>query len=242
MVSYWKKKMTERAYLTYGKEGQIQMRLDNEKYPIEHFPRGFLLGESVGKLKHYIKNQIFNYGWDNPDKVVQKLKGEVLDKIGEMMEERKLLVVPPEKMAISVREIWRVMMEIEKEFTGRKRQQLENLKKVLTFILQEDDGYKFRIQWLFSRMPFFAKWRKDYAKDFIKVLELMQEAEVVEDMKLRIRLLKIVLIKILEDKTIRRLFNKFFKELDWKKMKLTKGDKFHFRAKWFKVDYPFYEY
>lgn len=248
MVSYWKKKEKERAYITYGKEGQIQMVLDNEKYPIEHFPRGHILGEAIGKLKHYIKNQIFNYGWDNPDKVVSRLKNEILDRIVEMVEERRHLIVPPERMSPAIREIWRAWTEVEKGLSGKKRKQSEGLKKALCFVATEDDSYKYRIQylagtfnWLF-RLVWFKTLRKEPVDLLDKGLKLMEHAEIVEDMKLRIRLLRTVLMTILEDKTIRDLFNKFFKEMSWSKVKLTKGDKFHFRAKWFKCDYPYFDY
>ena len=70
----------------------------------------------------------------------------------------------------------------------------------------------------------------------------MEHAEVVGDMKEKIVLLRRILLLILEDDTVLNLFNKFIKEVNWKKLKLSKADKYFFRAKYFKCDYPEWEY
>jgi hypothetical protein len=46
----------------------------------------------------------------------------------------------------------------------------------------------------------------------------------------------------LEDKSIRELFIKLCREVDWSKVKLTKADAYHFRGKYFKVDFDLLEY
>ena len=70
----------------------------------------------------------------------------------------------------------------------------------------------------------------------------MEHAEVVGDMKERIALLRRILTVLLKDEVIGALFDTFVKEVDWKKVKLSKIDKYYFRAKYFKVDYPVYDY
>ena len=46
----------------------------------------------------------------------------------------------------------------------------------------------------------------------------------------------------LEDENIKKYFIALFKEIDWKKVKLTKADKYHFRGKWFRCDLKYLEY
>ena len=47
---------------------------------------------------------------------------------------------------------------------------------------------------------------------------------------------------VLEDEIVGTLFDIFVKEVDWNKVKLSKADKYYFRAKYFKVDHPVYDY
>jgi hypothetical protein len=47
---------------------------------------------------------------------------------------------------------------------------------------------------------------------------------------------------VLEDPEVKKRFVALFKEINWKKVKLTKGDKYHFRGKYFKVDYKYIDY
>jgi len=70
----------------------------------------------------------------------------------------------------------------------------------------------------------------------------LEHAEVIGDMKERQRLLKRILLLIMEDAKIQDLFNKFYKELDWNKVVLSKADKYHFRGKYFKVDWDKFSY
>jgi hypothetical protein len=61
-------------------------------------------------------------------------------------------------------------------------------------------------------------------------------------MKDKIKLLRRVLMAVLEDPKARYFFTRFFHEMDWKKVKLTKADKYHFRGKWHRVDLDLFEY
>lgn len=74
-------------------------------------------------------------------------------------------------------------------------------------------------------------------------LEELENAEVVPDMKARIRLIKLVLTFFLqEDDAYRFRFQWLFPKLDMDKIKLTKADKYYFRGKYFKVDHDHYDY
>ncbi len=165
VVKYYKTKQSVRCKVTKDKDGSIIMKPEGEKYPFPGMPRSHVLMGPVNSLANFkesFKQKVFNVMFEELAKIVPD-------------------AMPPEVMAPAVREIWRVasMME-EAEMTIDMRLRIRNLKKVLCFFLQEDDAYRFRIQWALEK-------------------------------------------------------------LDMKKVKLTKGDKYYFRAKYFKVDYPNYE-
>ena len=250
MVSYWKHKEAVRAKVVKADDGHYQMIMEGEKYPFPGFPRGNLLFGSLSKMKHIIKNFIFNDSWallenSMPDGyVIDRIKREGLDEIVRLVDMVKYDMFPPSRMVPSVREIYRAFEEVEKTIENEdNRYRVQKLKEALTYILQEDDGYRFRVQWLAQFMPIFRFFSKiDFVRAFEKGLTLMEHAEVVGDMKERIRLLRRILMLVLKDKTIRNLFIKFCDEVDWKKVKLTKADKYFFRAKYFRADYPDYEY
>jgi hypothetical protein len=244
MVKYWKFKSAVRAKVTTAKDGSYIMWMDGEKYPFPGFPRGaLLLGHTWDKVldggdprysifcqtKHIIKNYIFNKSWELLEKnqdIIQRIKDEGLNKLGELVKDNKFEMLPPERLVPAVKEIYRTMTVIANE-----DKRIEDLRDILTFILQEDDSYRFRVQWLASYMP-----------DIERGLNLMEQAEIISDMREKIKLLRRVLLELLKDKTIKNLYDKFCKECNWKKVKLTKADKYYFRAKYFRVDYPDYSY
>lgn len=235
MVKYWKSTTAVKAKVTEAPEGHYIMELEGEKYPIASFPRGSILLSSVSKLKHEIKNQIFNETWaeleDNNANISKLLKR--FDNIIELVNLNRMNMLPYERLCPSVKEIWRAWTEVEKIYPGVRT---TKLKEAMCFILQEDDSYRFRVQWM---AKFLTLGR---IKNFERALQLMEHAEVVGDMKERIRLLRRVLMLILTDQEIKKRFEVLFEKINWKKIKLTKADKYYFRAKYFKVDYPLYEY
>ncbi|MEK9208056.1 MAG: hypothetical protein AAB922_06210, partial [Patescibacteria group bacterium] len=155
MVSYWKIKESVAAKVTQ-QNGVMVMILEGEKYPFPGFPRGYLLFGKLSKLKHEIKNQIFNDSWAKlengvPENIVAKeIKRDVLPKIYEILEQNRFDMVPYEAMVPAVKEIYRAMIKIAPEH----KQFIE----MITYILQEDDGYRFRLQWIvtyFGWLRFF---------------------------------------------------------------------------------------
>ena len=244
MVGYWKTKESVEAKITKDSNGATIMILNGERYPIIGFPRGHIVcptSEQYGilsKLKHEIKNKIFNESWRklqqavSKEQIIQEAK-ESLFRITRYLEELKYEMVPPNKMAPAVKEIHRAWMKTASS------EKIVKLGKILTFILQEDDGYRYRVQWLAGWVP-WIKWNP------IKILEkgliLVEHAEVVRDMKERIKLLRTILMLALSDPAIKRSFIAFFKEVDWSKVKLSEGDKYHFRGKYFKTDMDILEY
>lgn len=256
MVQYWKRNNgVVSAKVIKSANGSLVMRMEGEKEVFPGFPRGHLLFGTLSKLKHEIKTQIFNESWEKLergvaiDEIVSDVKYKIVHglritddqtikvgKVGDHIMNYCLLdMVPPEKMIPAAKEVWRVLSLMEK-----KEPKLHWFKLALTYVLQEDDAYRFRFQWLAGVM---TSWLfKNPIKSLIIALEELENAEIVGDMKAKQRLLKRVLEALLNDKKIRGLFLDFYREMDWKKVKLTKADLYHFRGKWFRVDLDKFEY
>ncbi|MCR4307173.1 MAG: hypothetical protein NUV80_01275, partial [Candidatus Berkelbacteria bacterium] len=210
MVRYWKTSDSVAAKLTQDKDGRYVLQMKGEKYAFPGFPRGSLLYGSLSPLKHKIKNLIFNDSWKKLEEgvsrteTIQDIK-KTLDTIVALSDKSRFDMVPYEKMCPAVQEIYRAWTVVEKTEKHRK------LKECLCFILNEDDGYRFRVQWL-TRYFWFWKFRNPI-KLFETALSFLEHAEVVGDMKERQRLLKRILMLILEDESIKDLFIRFFKEV-----------------------------
>lgn len=240
MVRYWKYKDSVEAKITTDKNGSTILVMRGEDYPILGFPRQHILYGPLSPLKHWLKNRIFNESWYELEsgvgesEVVAHVKEKIEKVWDEYLEPMKYDLTAPETMTLSVREIYRALTVVAK---GNKK--ILRLRDGLTLILQEDDGYRYRVSFLASWFPIF-KWNP--IKCFDYSLQVLEHAEVVDDMKERTRLLRRILMTLLKDKRIKELFLAFFKECDWKKVKLTKADKYHLRAKYFKCDLDKFEY
>lgn len=244
MVSYWKTKEAVEAKVTTAKEGHDIMWMQGEKYPFMGYPRGVLLFGPLSPLKHQIKNKIFNETWKKLDdnasqeEIMSNVRTS-LDEVFTLAEKGRLDMVPYEKLCPPVKELWRSFEVVESKVGLSTAIKVRQLKEIMCFILQEDDAYRMRFQWI---VKFFSFWRKPTIKDFDRALSMLEQGEMVGDMKERARLLKRVLLYVLNDEGFRECFEILFKEINWKKLKLTKGDKYFFRAKYFKVDWPAYQY
>lgn len=220
MVSYWKTKDSVQAKVMLDNNGSYVMQMEGEKYPFPGFPRGVLLFGSLSPLKHQIKNKIFNENWYRLE------EGLPIDmskekEIFELFETTRYDMLPIEKCCPAVKELWRAMTVVGVNQTW---------KEIICFILQEDDAYRFRLQWM-------AKFYKKDLKSFDHAWEMMEHAEVIGDMKERVRLFRRIFKELGHTK-----LPDFLKEVNLKKIKLSKADKYFFRAKYFKVDYPEYTY
>ena len=256
MVKYWKSKLAVEAKVTTDETGSYIMWMEGEKYPFPGFPRGVVLFKSLSKLKHEIKNQIFNDSWygledgKSEEQIIGEVKEKLFTTIKSLMDERRLLLLPPERMASMPRELWRAMTVLEKR---HKSDHIRVLKEVLCFVANEDDAYRMRMQDFLEYMRpktlgkriyrWFGLWKDDkMIEDFDIGLGFMEHTEIVGDMKERQRLLRRILVICLKDKRIRQLFLELCREWDWNKMYLTKGDRYFLRGKWYKVDYRNREY
>lgn len=167
MVQYWKHKEAVRAKVTKAKDGSLQMVVEGEKYPIPGFPRGHVLTGSLARLKHKIKNMMFNQIFGEIEKMARDVNADM---------------IPQDKMAPAVRELDRVFQILEDaEVVPDMKGRIRLIRKVLTFFFQEDDAYRYRWQWMMEH-------------------------------------------------------------IDMKKIKLSKADKYYFRGKYFKVDHDKFDY
>ena len=238
MVNYWKTKEAVEAKVT-ELDGRTTMILRGEKYPFPGFPRGHILYGKLSKLKHEIKNQIFNESWrkleeGKMDKLVATEIKRTLPKMYEIFEESKYDILPPHKMCVAVQEIHRAFTKVAPEHP--------QLRDMICHILQEDDSYRFRLQWIVQFMP---TWLFRFVKPtpfFEKALVWLENGEVIGDMKERIRLFRRVMMTFLSDWGHEDKFNELFREIDWSKIKMSKADKYYFRGKFFKVDLDKFEY
>lgn len=242
MVQYWKYSDSAQAKVMTNKDGCLVMQIEGEKELFPGYPRGHSLFGSLSPLKHQIKNQIFNDSWYKLERgvsdaiVIDDIKEILNGGLKEFWDNVKYDAVPYQKMVPPIKELWRTLTLLEKESATVKP-----LKEMLCFIMQEDDAYRFRMQWLFGILR--PRW---YSRNPLWLLKIglteLENAEVIGDMKERQRLLKRILLLIMEDEKIRYLFKKFCKELDWKKVVLSRADKYHFRGKYFKVDWDKFDY
>ncbi len=137
-VKYWKSKEAARAKVIHGADGSLQMQIEGEKYPFPGFPRGHVLTGSLAGVKHKLKNMVFNKAFEE----LEKMEGNITTD-----------AVPAEKMAPAVRELHRVLMELENaEIVPDMKGRIKLIRKVLCHFFNEDDAYRFRFQWAMERM------------------------------------------------------------------------------------------
>lgn len=132
MVSYWKTKDAVKAKILQRKDGSMGMQIEGEKYIYPGFPRGHVLTGALAKLKHSVKNMVFN---------------QAFAEIQKMADAHSTDMLPPEKMVPAVRHIWETFEKLEEcEVVPDMKARMALIKKVLTFFLMEDDAYRFRAQ------------------------------------------------------------------------------------------------
>ena len=258
-VQYWKDGDSARAKLSVLKDGSYAMIIEGEKYPLYGFPRGPVLFGALARLKHLAKTLIFNQPWQmleegkTNEETMAYVKSVALPAIIAEIEKSHYDFFPPERMCPAVREIWRALSAVEKQLTNREAQyQFGVLKQGGTFFLQEDDAYRFRVQWIAKylnpkaliRKIYYFLTRKPYSfkKELELVMKFLGDAEITPDMKGRDKLIKRILMLFLEDKEFGPLIEKIMWEINWNKLKLSKADTYYFRGKYFKVDYANYDY
>lgn len=238
MVQYWKRGEAVQAKVMV-QNGATVMQMAGEKYVFPGFPRGYLLFGKLSKLKHELKNQLFNESWRmldegaTPQTIVRRAQDWIMPELYTLLEESRYDMIPRERMVPPVREFYDAWNR-----AGGSPQ----LRDLVTYILQEDDSYRFRLQWMVPYMYPRLMRVLDPVKLLEKGLNWLEHGEVIGDMKERVRLIRRVLLVLLEDEGNRAFWVKFCRTIDWNKIKLSKADKFFFRGKYFKVDLDKFDY
>lgn len=154
MVKYWKWGKPRRAKIQDGTESGLSMKIEGEDYEYPGFPRGHVLVGPLAKLKHTVKTQVFN---------------QVFAELEKMTEEMKYDMLPPDKMAPAVRELYRVFDTLENaEVVDDMKGRIRLIKRVLTFFFQEDDAYRFRMQWVLEHLDMKKMKLSDADKYFFR--------------------------------------------------------------------------
>lgn len=214
----------------------MEMQMMGEKYPFPGHPRGTLLFGKLSPLKHWIKNKVFNDVWamleanKTTEEIQDYLHNDAYPYVFALGAACKYDMVPYERLVPPMKELHRALTEAGCSNEWRD---------IIIFIFQEDDAYRWRFQWIVKFLP---RFRRPNFTDLEKALGMLEHGEVVGDMKERERLVKRVILELLNDPETRKKWKTFLKVADWKKLGLSKADKYFFRAKHFKVDYPEYGY
>lgn len=138
MVKYWKWGDAARAKITKGEDGNDTLYIEGEKYAFPGVPRGHVLLGPLASIKKAIKQKVFN---------------EVFAELQRMADDAKYDMTPAEKMAPAVKELHRVFDLMESaEVTDDMKGRIRLIKRVFTFFFQEDDAYRFRMQWMFDHL------------------------------------------------------------------------------------------
>lgn len=254
MVQYWKTGDKARAKLVVLPDGSYAMIIEGEKYPLYGFPRGPVLFGPLARLKHLAKNLVFNEVWKmlaeskTNAEVMTYIRQVALPVVAQEINKSHYDMFPPERLCPAVRELWRALTVIEKDIASPE--QFRVLKQGLTFYFQEDDAYRFRLQWLAKYLDPHSWWRRIYyfgrtysfRKEMEFAFKFLENAEIVPDMKGRTKLVQRVLSAFLDDSEFGKIIEAMVKELNWKKLYLSKSDKYFFRGKYFKVDLERYDY
>src|SRR3990167_1193606 len=254
MVQYWKDGDVARAKLVVLQDGAYAMVIEGEKHPLYGFPRGPVLFGPLAKLKYLAKNLIFNETWrlleekKSNDDILLYLFNDVRPILLNEIRGIKYDMFPPERLCPAMQELWRGLTVVEEGIKVKSlREDFKAFKEGITFFFQEDDAYRFRLQWMAKFINPENKWRKLYYiikrkpysfKEELKtVFDLIGDAEIVPDMKGREKLIKRIVTFLLDIKETEKLVEDIVKELDWKKIELSKADTYYFRGKFFKVDH-----
>lgn len=239
MVSYWKHGEAQKARIFTADDGSTKMDIYGEKYPFPGYPRGHLLFGSLSPLKHWVKNKIFNDAWyaleraELPQDVIKTMKASWTSDIVPLIEKARIDMVPHEKLCAPVRELDRALRVLEVKYDVR------HFREYITFLMNEDDAYRMRFQLMisyFNPSSLFNIFKKDFRNDFDYAFEMLEHAEVIGDMKERVRLWRKGFMLMLDDPQMRKVFDEMCKEVNWNKVALKESDRYFARAKYLKID------
>lgn len=137
MVHYWKNNDTARARIKHQKDGSYGLEIEGEDQVMPGFPRGHILFGPLSKVKHRIKTS-FNEAYVEIEKFHKENKHDFL---------------PYEKLLPPVKVLWKAFEDLENaEVTEDMKERIKIWKTVICWWMQEDDAYRFRLQYLLERI------------------------------------------------------------------------------------------
>lgn len=235
MVSWWMHKEAVQAKVTQDKDGSYIMWMDGEKYPFPGYPRGHLLYGTLSKLKHEIKNQIFNENWWRLERNEPVDVHTACQNIYELAELSKYDMLPYPKMCPAVKEMYKGVSH-------------PVWRDVVSFIAQEDDAYRWRMMFFFMfvdpKTPYkrlrtwWNGWTREEAlkKYSAEAFDLLENCEIIGDMKERMRLIKRIMLELMEKPYFMTPYMNMIYSMNMKKVYPRKADLYFYRAKYVYVD------
>lgn len=131
-VKYWKRGEGAKAKVIKKEDGSYGLKIENEDRIYPGFPRGHVLTGPLAKLKHSVKNMVFNQVFAEMEKMTKDFGADMK---------------PAEHMAPAVRHMWETFEKLEEcEVVPDMKARIRLIKKVICFFLEEDDAYRFRAQ------------------------------------------------------------------------------------------------
>lgn len=156
-VQYGDKQGKQISQPVFNKDtNSVELHILDEKYPMRVFPRHHLLHGPLAPLKRYIKNLVI-------EQLVKCLPFKI----------------PDENLSEPVKELARVFnLLIEAEDEPEMKRLMGQFKDAITMILQEDDAWRYRLQWAAEQLD-MKKFKlsegdkyyfrgKSFNNDFIK--------------------------------------------------------------------------
>lgn len=155
MVQYWLRTNGALARVKKNDKGHYEMQVTGESESMPGFPRGPVLFSSVGKIKHEVKTRFFNKLHERFTDILKETIEEMGPDMKKIIDEVSLDFVEPDRMVPAVKELWNTFEKMEHmEVTADMKDRMKLFKLVLCFILDSDDGYRFRVQhflWLMNQ-------------------------------------------------------------------------------------------
>lgn len=207
--------------------------LTNRLYPV----RGFVVTETVERLttfKRLLRIAIETFSKHKVRSAVMFLffrgvfDGIMMSFISAFYKTMQRHRLQEERYCQPVRELRRVMLEIDKEdgFSpyGKAGQPRKQIKDVLSVLLEFDDAYRYRFQWLPWNTEAAAK---NPIREIRRMLALLIEAEEDQKMIKQWKAFRHAMVLIAFQPKIVRYLKRFFSKLNIDEIKMSVEDRYH---------------
>lgn len=116
------------------KTGEMELYIKDEKYPLRGHPRHSVMHGPMAELKRWMKNMVIEQLAQHIDKILPHKTRE-------------------QEWAEPIKEIARVFdLVIEAEDEPEMKKLMGQFRDPICMVLQEDDAWRFRVQWALERL------------------------------------------------------------------------------------------